>query len=1422
MGTNHFCRIYNLQLLRKIHHFSQMHILFTGLLLIPVLFAACTNPPTEETLFVEDASVGEMSSAFEVMPQVEVSIAPIDILFGNISVDQGLSQSSVYSILQDSMGLMWFGTEDGLNKFDGYEFTVYKHDPENANSLSNNTILEIYEDQQGQLWIGTIDGLNRYDRNNNLWEYFPLDRVRTIIEDRAGKLWVGSNAGLYTIEDGESNELIREMSESTFAMVEDSDGFLWVGTDRGLIKLAQSGDRIAHFQHHSQDDSSLANNFVRSVFEDSNGNLWIGTIGGLDKLDRESERFTHLRHDENDPASLSHDVVSIIFEDQSGELWIGTEGGGLNRYDPYLNDFLHYHYSIDTPRSLSSNFVRSIFQDRGGILWIGTIAGGINTIDVTQKKFNHFAYEGGGWKSLSNNFVTSIYEDYSQVLWVGTGGGGLNKVDRQLDFYTHYKHDPADSESLSDDFVTAVYVDRNGDLWVGTNSGGLNTSDRFSSSFEHYVHNPDDPNSIAHDSISSILEDRHGVLWIGTLGGGLDSFNQIDKKFTHHPGLSSKNVNTLFEDRDAFIWVGTSGGGLNRYDHVEKVYHQYTHDPYNPQSISSDNVLVIYQDLRGIFWIGTAGGGLNKFDPVTETFIPYREKDGLPNDVVYGILEDDESHLWISTNNGLSKFDPKTEIFKNFDVLDGLQSNEFNSNAFFKNSRGEMFFGGVNGFNAIVSNEIKDDQYLPPVILTSFTQSGGDVFVGNAVESIDKATFYWPNNFFEFEFAALSYSQPEKNQYAYMLEGFWDEEWNYIGSKRFGRYTNLPGGTYTLRLKGSNKDGVWNEVGKAIEITIVPPFWMTWWFQGTVILLLSIGIFAGYRVRVRNIQSRTAQLEEQVATRTKELEALNAIASVVGRTLELQKILEDALNKILEVLEIEAGGIYLLDEAKKVLTIETHKGLSDDFVEGINHLKVGEGFSGQVVETGEIIVIPDVSSDPRLTRSMVKDEQFHALVVLPLISRGKILGSMFLITHEYRQFQDKDLELLTAIGAQIGGAIENAKFFEEEHHRSEQFRVLAEVGRRVSTVLDVDEVLEVVVSLIRSTFGYYHIAIGLIEGDEVVYRVGKGELWEDPNFGFKPARLKIGREGISGWVAATGQPLVVPDVSKDPRYVWMHDSQTRSETTVPILVKERVIGVLDAQSDQLNAFDETDLAVLQSLAHQAGAAIENARLYEQAQQAAVLEERARLARELHDAVTQTLFSASLLAEALPVSWENDHQEGEKLLEELKQLNRGALAEMRTLLIELRPSSLIEANFGDLLHQLAEAARGREGFPVNVEVNCDCSLPPDVHIALYRIAQEAVNNVVKHARANSVNVQLSCSQCGNGEISSDSPKAIRLEVRDDGRGFDQDQVQSDHLGLSIMRERADNIGAHLQIKSESGSGTMIEVIWQNGPQSDESK
>jgi signal transduction histidine kinase len=524
----------------------------------------------------------------------------------------------------------------------------------------------------------------------------------------------------------------------------------------------------------------------------------------------------------------------------------------------------------------------------------------------------------------------------------------------------------------------------------------------------------------------------------------------------------------------------------------------------------------------------------------------------------------------------------------------------------------------------------------------------------------------------------------------------------------------------------------------------------------------------------------------------------------------LDEVLTDALDKTLDLMEIEAGGIYLLDEAAGVLTVAVHHGFSPEFVARIDQLKLGEGFSGRVAQSGRPLVIKDVSADPRLTRMVVREEGLRSLTSVPLSSKGRVLGTLFAVTHGYREFTDQNVELLTAIGHQIAVAIENARLFEAEQRRAEEFRVIGEVGRRITSILAVDELLGQMASLIKEAFGYYGVGIGLIEGENVVFRAGAGSFWDDPEF--QPISLRVGYEGVTGWVAETGQPLLVPDVSQEPRYHQMSLEQarnTRSELAVPMRAKGTVVGVLDVESDRLGAFDAGDLAVLQSLANQAAIAIENARLYEQAQQLAALEERQRLARELHDAVTQTLFSASLIAEALPDIWSSDPAEGRQLLTEIRRLSRGALAEMRTLLLELRPAALVEASLEGLVRQLAEAFTGRTGVYVTTTVEGRCALPADVHVALYRIAQEALNNVAKHADASQVTVSLLHSVSSSSE---DGWWRVGLRITDDGCGFAPGAVPPNCLGLGIMRERAQAVGAVLEVVSRPRMGTQVSVEW----------
>jgi signal transduction histidine kinase len=572
--------------------------------------------------------------------------------------------------------------------------------------------------------------------------------------------------------------------------------------------------------------------------------------------------------------------------------------------------------------------------------------------------------------------------------------------------------------------------------------------------------------------------------------------------------------------------------------------------------------------------------------------------------------------------------------------------------------------------------------------------------------------------------------------------------------------------------------------------------------HGDVELLTAIGGQIGVAIENARFFSGEQRRAEQFRVIS---EAGHHLASI----LDAEQLMAEIVRLIHSTFGYHEVGIGLIEGED--LVIKTASGVHWQELDGPPvRIKVGgQGVMGSVADTGQPLLIPDVEKDPRYV-FWPHTARTRSELALPLRSKSGVIGVLNVESDEVDAFDESDVMVLQSLADQAAIAIDNARFLEAEQRRAEQFRILAEAGRRMTLTLEIDQVLQQMVRLVQRSLGYYHVAIGLVEGDEVIYKVGAGALWDDPDFDFTPSRLKVGEEGITGWVAHRGEPGLVPDVSQDSRYVWMRGSQTRSELAVPIQVKEQVIGVLDAQSDQLDAFDETDLAVLQSVAHQAGAAIENARLYEQAQQAAILEERGRLARDLHDAVTQTLFSASLIAEAVPATWQMDEAEGRELLRELQRLTRGALAEMRTLLLELRPAALMETSLNDLLRQLGEAIAGRAGAPVELVAEGECMVPPEVHVGLYRIAQEALNNVVKHARASQVSVHLICTTLTQGLVRG---QRVKIRICDDGRGFDPSKVSPEHLGLGIMRERAQAIGAVLAIESQPGEGTVVTVEWE---------
>jgi signal transduction histidine kinase len=538
-----------------------------------------------------------------------------------------------------------------------------------------------------------------------------------------------------------------------------------------------------------------------------------------------------------------------------------------------------------------------------------------------------------------------------------------------------------------------------------------------------------------------------------------------------------------------------------------------------------------------------------------------------------------------------------------------------------------------------------------------------------------------------------------------------------------------------------------------------------------------------------------------MGTKLDSYKTLNEISAVVNQSLDLEEILCNALEYVLRAVDLETGGIYIYDEDASVLRVAAHHGFKADFIQQIDNLEIGEGFSGQVMETGQPLVIRDIAKDSRLSRGIVKEVGLTSVAVVPLSSKQKTLGTMFLISSAMRDFDESEMELLISAGQQIGVALDNATLFAAQQRRAEQFKVIAEVGRQITSIMDIDQVLEQVVQLIQKAFGYEHVAIAMIENDYAVYRVGAGRLWEDPEFSFNPSRLKIGAEGVTGRVAATGQALYLPDVREDPGYIEMKGSGTLSELTVPVKVKGKVIGVLDAQSMRVNAFDESDLIVLQSLADQTAVAIENAHLYRQAQQLAVVEERNRLARELHDSVTQALYGITLHAEAAYRQLEaaNPGMATEQLVE-LRGTAQEALREMRLLIFELRPSVVEMQGLVPALRARLEAVEERAGMQVEMNLDENLDLSDRVQDGLYRIAQEALNNSLKHAKANQIILNLS------GTLSK-----VILEIIDDGQGFIPDEaIEGGGLGLDGIIERAELLKGELKIDSSPGEGTTIKV------------
>ncbi len=886
--------------------------------------------------------------------------------FKHLSVTDGLSQSWVRCIHQDSYGFIWFGTgANGLNKYNGYEFTVYKNNPRIKNSLSNNSITAIYEDHNRNLWIGTQIGLNLYDRENDGFVVYPgieNQFITGFCETRDSKLFVITVNNIYEIKPA-------DMSAKPYciqaggcltdifvdAIVEDDFGNLWLGSTNGLYRLDTVNKSFTIFYHNENDPTSISDNILESVYKDTKGRIWIGTVNnGLSLLKYKDGQYTNpffinFSHDPLNEHSINKGRIRDILDDGSGKLWIGIENGGLDILDLQSMEtgeivFTHNKNIKYEETSLSNNSIYSLLKDKQGTIWIGTYGGGINYYNDLLFKFDHFTIPSG------NNIVNVIYKE-NDNLWIGTEGG-LYVFNSNMDKVDFYEHNSNNKNSIESDAIWAIFKDSRDNFWIGTWDGGLNLFNRNKKSFTHYLHKDNDTNSIGGNNIFAIIEDTDGYLWIACMNGGLNrydyrtnTFKVYRANFQAANSISGDWVRTLFIDSYGYFWISTSVG-VDLFDRETETFTNFTHNSEDSTSISYNGAIVFFEDSKRNFWLGTEGG-LNCFIREDSTFVFYQEEDGLPDNTIKGICEDEHGNLWLSTNKGISKFIngtmlPENPEFENFNINDGLQGNEFNRRSYFKDNNGFMYFGGTNGYNVFNPDSIKRNTYVPPVLLTDFLLFNKPVKINDKNSPLKQEigitkqiTLSYKETVITFEFAALNYLAPEKNQYQYFMDGF-DEDWHDVGNKREATYTNLDPGKYVFRVIGSNNDGVWNEEGASVKITILPPWWKTILFRIIVVIFIISLIIGFYYYRLNQLNRQKHLLQDMVKQRTREIEEKNNILLQQTDELnEINTILEERQQRIEEQAEeLRTQAEELSNTNKTLVTLNATK---DKFFSIIAH-----------------------------------------------------------------------------------------------------------------------------------------------------------------------------------------------------------------------------------------------------------------------------------------------------------------------------------------------------------------------------------------------------------------------------------------------------------------------------------------------------